>query len=152
MATAINAMSDDEYNLNWGDTNVYDRAKVNWDKYDAHARIRPADTAEQNTDFDGGAHSEAYLNNFNFEIWVDVPLAVNSENSNYDILQRFYLAVDDLKKCFGGTNIAGYYVQYTGWNPKYDNKGDAFFPERISVFCNTWYSQDRTYPEQAGDV
>lgn len=153
MATKIDAMTDSTYNLNWGQTNEFDRAVINWRKYDATARIRPADTGEQNDDFEGGAHGCAYRNRFDLELWIDVPLTAASNNANYDILERFYLAVDDIKQCFADANVNDYYVQYDSWRPVYsDDNGDNFFPRRIIINMHTWYTQDRDDPEQAGDA
>lgn len=149
MATAIDTMTTDSFNLNWGNSNEYDRAKIDWSKYDASAMIELL--SEDNDDFDGGAHGCAYRNRVDIRIRVRVPLAAESLNAEYDIVERMMLANDDLKQCFKTQNISDHYIQYDRWEIEASETGDAYMPQRMFWFCHVWYIQDRDDPEQVGD-
>jgi hypothetical protein len=146
----IDGMNDTEYNLNWGQTNEHDTAKLNFERIDAQAQIMPNE--ETNSDFDEGAHANAYRNRLDLQLLVRVPAIVESDNANYDILTRMFLALDDLKKCFAGFDVYGHYMQYDRWEIIYDENGDVFFPRRMNVYYHIEYNQDRTNPETIGDV
>jgi len=150
IATILDSLTDTSYNLNWGNNNEIDEAFIDWDKYDASGLV--GWEGEDNLDDPDGAHAGAYINNVLAMIRVRVPLKDQVDIPDYDIFERFELALDDLKQAFGGSNTNGYIYQYDNARAVRGITGGVFAPKYMDVSFHFEYTQDRTDPEIAGDA